>query len=165
MKNIEINYMNEGGYEVLYPKTNLESIEGFQEFREGIYSKEEVDGIIELLREQTGNLKFTMGSYKGTEELWGDQKTGVWMQIELGFTPEYFVVSEEQKNYAYYPYFLGQNSNLGFGPYFYVAKKPALQPTSTGFQVRNTYGELSSGYGYRLDLNKLNVTYYYLAFG
>ena len=122
MKNIEINYLDVDGYEVLYPKTNLEQIEGFQEFREGIYSKKEVDGIIELLREQTGNLKFTMGSYKGTEELWGDQKTGVWMQIELGFTPEYFVVSEEQKNYAYYPYFLGQNSNLGFGPYFYVAK-------------------------------------------
>lgn len=35
------------------------------EFKEGIYSKEEVDGFIEGLRDQTNDLKFAMDTYTG----------------------------------------------------------------------------------------------------
>ena len=163
MKNIEINYLDVSGYEVLYPKTTTENL---IDFGEVLYTKEEVDGFIESLRGQTGNLKFTMGSYQGTENIpINSSLTGAWRQIELGFIPEYFVVSEEDESYFYYPFFMGNaSSKIGFGPHFNLIGSPALQSTSTGFQVRNLYKE-SGNYSYRLDFNLLNVTYHYLAFG
>ena len=166
MKNIEINYMNESGYEVLYPKTNLEQIEGFQEFREGIYNKEEVDGIIDSLRGQTGNLKFAMGSYTGTAQI----KSAVQNQINIGFKPTFVFIS-----YAEYegtgPVFtwsqLGGESNRllsGFGSRYFTNNQEGLNVTENGFWVKNIDGNISGVYT-RIWLNEINIVYNYIAFG
>lgn len=64
VKNIEMNYRNESGYDVLYPESILENIVDWQD---SIYSKSEVDGQITTL--QSSGMKFTSGKYKGTREI------------------------------------------------------------------------------------------------
>ncbi len=64
VKNIEMNYRNESGYDVLYPESILENIVDWQD---SIYSKSEVDSQITTL--QGSGMKFTSGKYKGTREM------------------------------------------------------------------------------------------------
>lgn len=55
VKNIEMNYRNESGYDVLYPESILGNIVDWQD---SIYSKSEVDGL---------SYKVEAGEYQGTQ--------------------------------------------------------------------------------------------------
>ena len=61
VKNIEMNYRNESGYDVLYPESILENIVDWQD---SIYSKSEVDSQIEVL--EGLSYKVEAGEYTGT---------------------------------------------------------------------------------------------------
>ena len=51
VKNIEMNYRNESGYDVLYPESILGNIVDWQD---SIYSKSEVNGAIQTVQETIG---------------------------------------------------------------------------------------------------------------
>ena len=101
MKNIEINYLDVSGYEVLYPKTTTENL---IDFGEVLYTKEEVDGFIAELDNridnQIGALRFTYGGYVGQFSsydisLGGNTKATNWQIITLGFKPIGLILSYE----------------------------------------------------------------------
>ena len=149
MKNIEINYMNEGGYEVLYPKTTTENLIDFSEV---LYTKEEVNGFIAGLSNQVGNLHFAYGTYIGqfnekTVSLGGGAKATEWQVITLGFSPVGVIFSQvttaienivmPRTVYARLPV-SNDDSTVPVGFYlpWMVGNYNAVEATSTGFQVR-----------------------------
>lgn len=159
MKQIEINYLTSTGYESLYPQVNCASI---TDFAENLYSKSEVDGLIQQMKDQTGDLKFAMGDYIGTTQL-ANYNTP-WRSINTGFKPSYFLISVDNGGY-YAPHFFGSdNAVQGFGGYFSVFDQQAIQPIENGFQVRNAYYK-NGNYGYQVPLDAINYTYSYCVFG
>lgn len=69
----------------------MEQVEGLVEFKEGVYSKEEVDGFIEGLKNQIGDLKFAMGTYIGMYSATDVSKTQT--TIVTGFIPIFVMIS------------------------------------------------------------------------
>ena len=159
MKQIEINYLTSTGYESLYPNVNCASI---TDFAENLYSKSEVDEMIQQMKDQTGDLKFAMGDYIGTTQL--TQSNSSWRTINTGFKPSYFLISVKDTKY-YAPHFFGGDSAVqGFGAYFSIYGQQAIQPIENGFQVRNAYYR-NGNYGYNIALDEINCTYSYCVFG
>lgn len=159
MKQIEINYLTSTGYESLYPNVNCASI---TDFAKNLYSKSEVNEMIQELRSQTGDLKFAMGDYIGTTQ--PVQYNTPWRTINTGFKPLYFLISKAGDN-NYAPIFLEDNNVVqGFGGYFSIFDQQAIQPIENGFQVRNAFYK-SGNFGYRISLDAINCTYSYCAFG
>ena len=174
MKNIEINYMNESGYEVLYPKTTTENL---IDFGEVLYTKEEVDGFIAGLSNQVGNLHFAYGTYTGqftknTVTLDSSRTASEWITVTVGFQPIGVILSEWKENMGgrgpYAPYITSggwqQTPPVGFAIPWFNSTYPVLQATIEGFQVRNVTDN-SSGVTFNPNLTYLNYKYAYLAFG
>ena len=153
MKQIEINYLTSTGYESLYPQVNCASI---TDFVENLYSKSEVDEMIQGLRNQTGDLKFAMGQYIGNG---GDSP----IQVILEFTPVFVVLSQNDGRWPNIGY-TGTNAPdtiyLGFGNKLTLEDSTAFEIISNGFYATNASGTRSS-----LSLNGQGAVWNYLAFG
>ena len=174
MKNIEINYLDVGGYEALYPKTTTENL---IDFGEVLYTKEEVDGFIAGLSNQVGNLHFAYGTYTGqftknTVTLQPDITASEWITVTLGFQPVGVILSEWREDMAgrgpYAPYItlggLNDATPVGFAIPWFNASYPVLQATANGFQIRNVEDHVT-GTAFNPNLTYLNYIYAYLAFG
>ena len=173
MKNIEINYMNGNGYEVLYPKTTTGNL---IDFGEVLYTKEQVNGFIAGLSNQVGNLHFAYGTYTGqftrdTVTLDSERTASEWITVTVGFQPVGVILSEWKMGgnggpYAPYITYGGwqQSPPVGFVIPWFNHSFPVLQATIVGFQVRNVTdnsGEIT----FKPNLTYLNSKYAYLAFG
>ena len=170
MKQIEINYLTSTGYESLYPNVNCASI---TDFVENLYSKSEVDEMIQGLRNQTGDLKFAMGSYVGTHDystldrVQNKVVTGSWQVIETGFSVKMLLLFINGITGDYFDSFSDTSrGNLYNLPYSVTASNQPtnlLETRSSGFAVRNGryYTTSTKPYIY----NDIDTQYYYLAFG
>ena len=164
MKQIEINYLISTGYESLYPNINCASI---TDFAENLYSKSEVDEMVQELRNQTGDLKFAMGSYVGTHDASSlnpaedTTMAGPWNIIVTNFSVEVlmlfdiFAVGMQVPEITHkLPFYVTQygspNTNV-------------IEARDNGFAVRNVAQHHVSVS--RLRYNQLNQVYNYLAFG
>ena len=171
MKQIEINYLTSTGYESLYPNVNCASI---TDFAENLYSKSEVDEMVQELRNQTGDLKFAMGNYMGTHdystlnEVTDRVITGPWQVIETGFSVKMLLLFVNGLAGDYFEgYKDNGRGNLYSLPYSVTAYKQSptnlIETRSTGFAVRNGKYRTTSTTPYIY--NGINTPYYYLAFG
>ena len=170
MKQIEINYLTSTGYESLYPNVNCASI---TDFTENLYSKSEVDGMIQEMRNQTGDLKFAMGQYTGTE-LISDLKpgdgvaVGSWSIITVGFKPEkiiLFMNGSAGNTFSNTDYTGGNFYSLPFyvTPYG-LPNVNLIEARDNGFAARNgADGTKTSRVNYYF--NQKDYTIYYFAFG
>ena len=178
MKNIEINYMNGSGYEVLYPKTTTKNL---IDFGEVLYTKEQVNGFIAGLSNQVGNLHFAYGTYTGqfkSNTIVLDKEATVtatdWITVTVGFQPVGVILSELNgktgNGQPYAPYLDGESYGsdvvypVGFAIPWTNYQYPVLQATTGGFQVRNV-SNLRGTTSFKPNLTYLNYKYAYLAFG
>ena len=172
MKNIEINYMNGNGYEVLYPKTTTGNL---IDFGEVLYTKEQVNGFIAGLSNQVGNLHFAYGTYTGqfthnSVNLDGDTTATEWITVTVGFQPIGVILSEHDEDHMspFAPYIGNYDKDIGYPVGFAIPwisnGYPVLQATTGGFQVRNVTPN-SYLVLFEPNLTYLNCKYAYLAFG
>ena len=168
MKNIEINYMNESGYEILYPKTTTENL---IDFGEVLYTKEEVDGFIaglsNQINEQTGNLRFAYGTYTGQyRDMPIDLGDGVmasnWVNVSLEFQPIGIIISQANHFSNVGPYAPYSTGPMGFALPWQVYNHNMIEGNNSGFRVRN----IGTSYvSVAPNLVFLNYIYAYFAFG
>ena len=179
MKNIEINYLDVSGYEVLYPKTTTENL---IDFGEVLYTKEEVDGFIAGLSNQMGNLHFAYGTYTGqfsssTVNLGGGAKATEWQTIIIGFEPVGVILSiigQGDSENSVFPVIISasrrrntggssNSSSIGFALPVSENNYTVIEAIESGFRVRS----VASGSEISLNYNPvyLNNKYAYLAFG
>ena len=141
----------------------MEQVEWLVEFKGGTYSKEEVDGFIEGLKNQIGDLKFAMGTYIGMYSATDVSKTQT--TIVTGFIPIFVMISvATNTNYssrwgcyeisgtASYPF--------GFGLPYKLRGLEILTVAENGFIVANESNSNGS-----IKLNQSNIINNYLAFG
>lgn len=166
MKQIEINYLTSTGYESLYPNVNCASI---TDFAKNLYSKSEVDERIQEFRNQTGDLKFAMGQYTGTEDInslrpeVGMIVVGSWSVITVGFTPERIILFINGMDAN----LLGEGVNIGnfFSlPYIAFGRYNLIEVRTNGFAVRNAASRGSSLFD-AYYFNRNDIPIYYFAFG
>lgn len=172
MKNIEINYLDVSGYEVLYPKTTTENL---IDFGEVLYTREEVDGFIAGLSNQVGNLHFAYGTYTGqftreTIQLDEDVKATEWINVSIGFQPIGLILSAINvpttlAPNAPYGQTAGWQTSYPMG--FYLpwsnCNYNVVEATTLGFRVRNITGGHTDVIS--PNLAYLNYSYAYLSFG
>lgn len=182
MKNIEINYLDVSGYEVLYPKTTTENL---IDFGEVLYTKEEVDGFIAELDNridnQIGALRFTYGGYVGQFSsydisLGGNTKATNWQIITLGFKPIGLILSYENSfdTDSVSPKLVGasyehlgdleRSYTVGFTLPITVDQYIVAEALDTGFRIRALTGT-GSDENLNMSMVYLNDKYNYLAFG
>ena len=166
MKQIEINYLTSTGYESLYPNVNCASI---TDFAENLYSKSEVDEMVQELRNQTGDLKFAMGSYVGTHDassLNPAEDTimaGPWNIIVTNFSVEVLMLFDISASTS-------QVAEITRKLPFYVTQYGSpntnvIEARDNGFAVRNVARNHGGVGVFRERYNQLNLIYNYLAFG
>ena len=153
MKQIEINYLTSTGYESLYPNVNCASI---TDFAKNLYSKSEVDEMVQELRNQTGDLKFAMGQYTGTDEIGnlhpgvGEGAVGSWSVITVGFNPEKIILFKNGLAGNTFSNLDGRGGNFYSLPFYITPyNSPSfnlIEARTNGFAVRNGAQRGSSNY-------------------
>ena len=182
MKNIEINYLDEGGYEVLYPKTTTENL---IDFGEVLYTKEEVDGFIAGLSnridDQIGTGRFVYGGYIGQFSTYdislsGGAEATSWQNVVLGFKPVGLILSWDNAfdSDSVSPKILGAVRRhlgdvddayaVGFALPITVGQYTVAEALDIGFRIRAVTGT-SSDTNLSVSMVYLNYKYNYLAFG
>ena len=170
MKQIEINYLTSTGYESLYPNVNCASI---TDFAENLYSKSEVDEMVQELRNQTGDLKFAMGQYTGTELVsdlnpgTNEVVAGSWAVITVGFKPEKIILFTNGgagNSFSSADYTGGNFYSLPFyvTPYG-LPSVNLIEARTNGFAARNGVNRTTSRVSYYF--NQKDYIIYYFAFG
>ena len=179
VKNIEMNYRNESGYDVLYPESILENIVDWQN---SIYSKSEIDNLVQQIQNsldsfvnQTGNLKVEIGSYSGQYGLsWQNTTSSAWTTIALSFTPKCILIGTRERGFLLDFYDQATDHKMGAyglittnGLYMYAQSANVLvgQIINNGFQVRNGVGRYNSSSSNQVGLTILGFNYQYIAFG
>lgn len=148
VKNIEMNYRNESGYDVLYPESILENIVDWQD---NIYSKSEVDSQIRIL--EGLSYKVEAGEYMGTMSGTTDMSSTITTslpQIDYCFVFRLGVGWINKSNDRLY-YYAGCTDKI------HAATGWTLQISGSNFMVSNALDS-------NVYLNLLGTDYLYICF-